>query len=237
VAKFEDNLSPYLTVVEQGSTPANPSSGDQKLFVRTSDHVLCYVNSSGTVTPIASSGAGTGNAGAVYAMGNGAAIWNAGASFPGSKATGDRYWRTDLGMEFYWDGTRWLSTTLHSSAGFPVDTGGGQPISSPLTVTRFPTWNGAFDIWLVSVYYWIYVSTTNDGSHYWTLDVQKNPGGTSLGTGTTAALTVATHTGLTVAYGVALGTGTKELDLVVSKTSTPGALFCVPNFTYRLIGA
>lgn len=52
MAKFEDNLSPYLTVVEQASTPANPSSGDQKLFVRTSDHVLCYVNSSGTVTPV-----------------------------------------------------------------------------------------------------------------------------------------------------------------------------------------
>lgn len=53
MAKFEDNLSPYLTVVEQSGTPANPSAGDQKLFVRTSDHVLCYVNSSGTVTPVA----------------------------------------------------------------------------------------------------------------------------------------------------------------------------------------
>jgi len=51
---FENNLSPYLTVVEQGSTPANPSAGNQKLFVRTSDHVLCYVNSSGTVTPVGS---------------------------------------------------------------------------------------------------------------------------------------------------------------------------------------
>ena len=49
---FQDNLSPYLTVVEQGSTPANPSSGDQKLFVRSSDHVLCRLNSSGSVVPI-----------------------------------------------------------------------------------------------------------------------------------------------------------------------------------------
>lgn len=51
---FQDNLSPYLTVVEQGSTPANPGAGDQKLFVRTSDHLLCYVNSSGTVTTVGS---------------------------------------------------------------------------------------------------------------------------------------------------------------------------------------
>ncbi len=54
MTKFEDNLSPYLTEVEQGSTPANPASGNQKLFIRTSDHLLCYVNSSGTVTPVSS---------------------------------------------------------------------------------------------------------------------------------------------------------------------------------------
>lgn len=53
---FENNLSPYLTVVEQGSTPATPSAGDQRLFIRTSDHVLCYVNSSGTVSPVAAGG-------------------------------------------------------------------------------------------------------------------------------------------------------------------------------------
>ncbi len=52
MTKFEDNLSPYLTEVEQGSTPATPASGNQKLFIRTSDHLLCYVNSSGTVTPV-----------------------------------------------------------------------------------------------------------------------------------------------------------------------------------------
>ncbi len=56
MTKFEDNLSPYLTEVEQGSTPANPASGNQKLFIRTSDHLLCYVNSSGTVTPVSSGG-------------------------------------------------------------------------------------------------------------------------------------------------------------------------------------
>jgi hypothetical protein len=54
---FEDNLSPYLTAVEQASTPATPSAGAQKLFIRTSDHTLCYVNSSGAVTQV---GVGTG---------------------------------------------------------------------------------------------------------------------------------------------------------------------------------
>jgi hypothetical protein len=43
-----------LIMVEQGSTPSNPSAGKQKLFVRTSDHVLCLVDSSGTVTAFGS---------------------------------------------------------------------------------------------------------------------------------------------------------------------------------------
>lgn len=33
-----------------------------------------------------------------------------GAAFPGSPATNSRVFRTDLGMEFYYSGTRWLST-------------------------------------------------------------------------------------------------------------------------------
>jgi|GEM_PF-5575985 len=52
-----DNAFPKLLVVEQGSTPASPGAGNQKLFIRTSDHTLCYVNSSGTVTQV---GAGSG---------------------------------------------------------------------------------------------------------------------------------------------------------------------------------
>lgn len=39
-----------LLLVE-GSAPSNPASGKQRLFVRSSDHLLCIVDSAGTVTP------------------------------------------------------------------------------------------------------------------------------------------------------------------------------------------
>lgn len=32
-----------------------------------------------------------------------------GTSFPGSPSTNERFFRTDLGLDFYYDGTRWLS--------------------------------------------------------------------------------------------------------------------------------
>lgn len=48
----------YLTFTEQGSAPANPDSGDQRLYFRTSDHHLVRVNSSGTIVDIEGTTAG-----------------------------------------------------------------------------------------------------------------------------------------------------------------------------------
>ncbi len=59
MTKFSDNDSPSLLFTEQGSTPTTPAASHQRLFIRTSDHVLCYVNSSGTVTPVGSAASGS----------------------------------------------------------------------------------------------------------------------------------------------------------------------------------
>lgn len=45
------NPFPSVLLVE-GSTPASPTSGDDRLFVDSADHVLKWVNSSGVVTPV-----------------------------------------------------------------------------------------------------------------------------------------------------------------------------------------
>jgi len=52
MAKASDNQFPKLVLTEQGSTPSNPAAGDQKLFVRDSDHHVCRVNSDGAVKDI-----------------------------------------------------------------------------------------------------------------------------------------------------------------------------------------
>lgn len=59
--KAEDNLFPYVTLVE-GSAPAAPAAGRQKAFIDSADHKLKRVSSAGTVTTIegGSSGATTG---------------------------------------------------------------------------------------------------------------------------------------------------------------------------------
>lgn len=42
------------------------------------------------------------------------AVLRAGTSFPGSPATNDRFYRTDRGIEYFYDGTQWLSEQIHS---------------------------------------------------------------------------------------------------------------------------
>lgn len=63
----------YWTVTEQ-TVPANPDSGDQRLYIDSADHKLKRVNSSGTVTTI------EGAAGAVARSGSTTdghlAVWN-----------------------------------------------------------------------------------------------------------------------------------------------------------------
>lgn len=53
--KGSDNPYPSVLIVE-GSAPADPASGDQRLFVDSSDHLLKLVDSSGTVTTVGGSG-------------------------------------------------------------------------------------------------------------------------------------------------------------------------------------
>ena len=53
--KASDNPFTSLLVVE-GSAPASPSSGDQRLFVDSADHLLKLKNSGGTVTSVGGGG-------------------------------------------------------------------------------------------------------------------------------------------------------------------------------------
>jgi len=257
-----DNPYPSL-LFEEHVDPANPAAGHHRMFVDT-DKALKMVDSAGTVTVLGAAGGavatdpiwaaagdlavGTGNdtagvltkgaAGGVLAMGNSAVIWNAGTSFPGSKATGDRYWRTDLGMEFYWDGTRWVSTTLYR------ETMAAPAVATPMVATgpigRSAIWHTEYDLWIVKLYTALYPATTNDGSKYWTLDLNKKTdidGATSIAQVSTAAYTVNLWTTAATAVGAAVVQGTyHEMDLFADRVGATGALYFAAAMTYRLIG-
>ena len=255
-----------LTIRESatdGSDFTNPDADYRRLFLG-EDGQLHVKDSAGTVTDIGAAAAGSvatdaiwdaagdlavgsgadtaarlakGNAGAMLAMGNSAVIWNAGTSFPASKATGDRYWRTDLAMEFYWDGTRWVSTQLFHT--------GYSHINSISASTLFfcPVYNvGERDIWLVDATWSYFNAGTQDGSKYWTLVIARR--GSGDGTYQTVATplsgagyaTTATWYRESAALGVALAMSDADAMAVYpTKVSTPGNLTGAAGFTYRII--
>ncbi len=57
MTKGSDNDFPSILVTEQGSAPTSPAASHQRLYIRTSDHTLVTVNSSGTVTQVGTGGA------------------------------------------------------------------------------------------------------------------------------------------------------------------------------------
>lgn len=47
-----NNDYPSILLTEQGSAPTSPAASHQRMYIRTSDHTLVTVNSSGIVTPV-----------------------------------------------------------------------------------------------------------------------------------------------------------------------------------------
>lgn len=171
--------------------------------------------------------------GGVLAMGNGVVIWNAGTSFPASKATGDRYWRTDLGLEFYWDGTRWLSTCQYR-ADIAVNRA-VTPATANASLLDAAVVGGAYAIYVETVVVWCYVVTTNDGSKYWTILVQAGPSTTTLASVNTSADAANTHIGKVASPNAVIAATDFTIGLSLTKTSTPGNLFVGAAVLYRRI--
>lgn len=170
-----------------------------------------------------------GNAGAVLAMFNGAVAWNAGTSFPASPATNDRYLRTDLGLEFYYDGTRWLSMQLF------LFQATGENISAS-AATRHPIKG---DVYVVEITSTTYVSGTNNGSNYWTIYAQKSTyanSDTAIGNNSTSGDAGSVFVVHTAAIGAVVDLAT-YYGVIVSaiKNNAPGNLYYGATVSYRRI--
>lgn len=166
---------------------------------------------------------------------NGAAAWNSGTVFP-SAVTGDRYWRTDLGLECYYDGTRWLSVQLFHDI-MAQSTDGGIPISATQICGRNTLWSGAYDLWIVSVYGTMFSSSLS-GSAYWTVTVAKGNTASSftdIASFNDQSGTDSNWEKKTVAVGALLGASDSTLRWTATKTSTPGPVYVSGAVTYRLV--
>jgi hypothetical protein len=172
-------------------------------------------------------------------------IYRTGTSFPTGMVTGDQFFRSDLGMEFFYNGTRWLSTTLHHMSLMP--TTAFLPATGTLTLHRgpMPALSGGSDIYLVTSTTRFHVSggTALSGSHKWVGVVRKDRL-TGAGANSVTFDTITIDSGASDSwrdneYAVnALqndGTVYNNYSTLWTKTGTPGTLYALHDITYRIV--
>ena len=155
-----------------------------------------------------------------------------GTSFPGSPATGDRFWRSDRAIEYYYDGTRWLSTQLHSMPIQLSDQNNPRTSSLGFLGRAANPWAGLYDIYLLTGVFSYYLTATGN----WTMDIVDSSAAVLA---TTTVSTVTTHTTVRVAIN-ALKDNTlaanSNFNLSVTENSGTGNLYSMVALTYRLVG-
>lgn len=223
MAKGSDNPFPSILVTE-GSVPSSPAAGKQRVYIDSTSHTLKRVNSSGTITSLeATSGVPSGT------------------SFPGGPSTSDLYFRTDHGITYFYDGTRWVSTTLYVA---PPNTTPTMPISAgPAEVARhaLPTPPVGTDIWLVSLGATYQVASGGSAlgaSHKWVVTATKYNGGGS----TSVTVTKSIDSGSSAVWRSDTATTIGELlgaywliSFGAAKTGTPGNLYFYATLQYRIV--
>ena len=156
-----------------------------------------------------------------------------GSSFPASPSSGDPFFRDDLGLWCYYDGTRWLTQPKVISQERNSISSNGEVIG------RLPSSSYSVYIPSFNVVTTTQVSTTNDGSNYWTVTVQITnstySSATTIHTFTTAADTADAWTAHDDAPDSQTPTENDGYLLIYAKTGSPGAIRIAVGFEYQLI--
>lgn len=161
-----------------------------------------------------------------------------GDTFPGSPTTGAEYHRTDIrgGMDFFYDGTRWVSKQIFSASKhvrYASGTGEATDGQVYLNLIAAP----GYDVWCIQMDYAYFVNTTNNGSNYWTLDVWDSNNASNIAASfDTSAGTAATWVNGTDTVGSLL-TDSEYISFhgEVNKTGSPGSISSCVDLLYRVV--
>jgi hypothetical protein len=165
--------------------------------------------------------------------GGGGGAYPEGTSFPAGPSVNDKFYRTDLNLLCYYDGTRWLTVQLFGSD------------LSMFGSTNTTTNNGGYvapppgDFYIESLWWNVRVTGTNNSSNYWTLTAETTDGDTYVAFGnlSTQGLSFANPTAvqlLTTAIGTVIS-GAVSVRFLFDKVGSPGGVYYSCRINWRLV--
>lgn len=158
-------------------------------------------------------------------------IGGKGVAFPTSPVTNDLFYRTDLALLCYYDGTRWLTAPEYETS--PIVGPALQPFSAGQSVGYWPK-HPTYDRYITSLNLAFNVQTTNNGSNYWTIRLVRLDTGATL---TSDLSTAAASAGAWVNTNINLTllTGAYPIGLNIVKNGAPGNMYVASTLSYRLV--
>jgi hypothetical protein len=141
-----------------GGTPGNAAGGDVRVMAGRSSGTT-----RGASVYTIPGGSDTGGIGTVY---DGTVGHGSGTVFPTSPATGERFWRTDEGIEWYWNGTYWLSCEVF------LQSSGYYAISSSTYPEQPSTMAFGYNAYLLTARAAGY-NAGNTAAAYWTFQISR----------------------------------------------------------------
>ncbi len=164
---------------------------------------------------------------------NGAEL-HGGTSFPASPATDSRFYRTDLGFECFYDGTRWLTVDEYQMVLTPYAINPPPYSTAPQTILLVPSRSDR-NYYFTRARAYLFVSPTNTGSAYWSLEFRNNAG-TSIWSFNTSAAAAGEIMPENAAINTSIGATNYFYLYIATKTGSPSNITAA-NFTawYRLV--
>lgn len=163
---------------------------------------------------------------------------DSGTSFPGSPATGVKFWRSDRAIEYFYDGTRWLSTQLFTFGPFFPDTSAINPIISTQTRRAVNPWWGVYDIYVTTGTISSILTTGTTSANYFTGQFKKNDNTTATNIGGTLSTqndTQNAHVGHSVTINEVISSGVEDFDITYTESGT-ASCYVTEILSYRLVG-
>lgn len=168
-----------------------------------------------------------------------------GTAFPASPTTNDRFYRTDLTLWFFFDGTRWMTEDLFTCQ-LRSNSATVQPYAATtatVQVAGMPSLQGGSDLWIESHMCTFLVAgggTALGAAHKWVGTVQKGDSAAAL----TTVATVNIDSGASAAWrriettvNALINTPTTFFFFATTwtKTGTPGTLQALEEIHYRIV--